>query len=68
MKVLFKNRKGMKREIGKSKDEKGCYKIISDFLKKHNFKSYYCIIHKIDDKTTIVDVGSHHEFFYLSEE
>ena len=43
------------------------FKAINDFLDDHNYKSYYQRTWKKDDKTTVVDVGSHTEFFYIQE-
>ena len=65
--VLFENSEGKKRTIGNAKTEKTAFKIIDDFLKEHNYKSYYKRTWKTDDKTICVDVGSHTEFFYIQE-
>lgn len=43
------------------------FKIINDFLDDHNYKSYYQRTWNKDDKTTVVDVGSWTEFFYIQE-
>ena len=43
------------------------FKIINDFLNEHNYKSYYKRAWKICDKTTVVDVGSWTERFYIKE-
>ena len=76
--VMFENSKGQKRIIGTVENEESAFKIINDFLDEafkvindfltdHNYKSYYQRTWKKDDKTTVVDVGSHTEFFYIQE-
>ena len=65
--VLFENSKGQKRIIGTVENEESAFKVINDFLDDHNYKSYYQRAWKKDDKTTVVDVGSHTEFFYIQE-
>lgn len=65
--VLFENSEGKKRIIGIAKTEKTAFKIIDDFLKEHNYKSYYKRTWKTDDKTTCLDVGSWSERFYIKE-
>ena len=65
--ILFENSKGKKRIIGIAKTEKTAFKIIDDFLKEHNYKSYYKRTWKTDDKTICIDVGSYTEFFYIQE-
>ena len=47
--------------------KESAFKVINDFLDNHNYKSYYQRTWKKDDKTTVVDVGSHTEFFYIQE-
>ena len=65
--VMFENFKGQKRIIGTVENEESAFKIINDFLDAHNYKSYYQRTWNKDDKTTVVDVGSHTEFFYIQE-
>ena len=65
--VMFENSKGQKRIIGAVENEELAFKVINDFLDDHNYKSYYQRTWKKDDKTTVVDVGSHTEFFYIQE-
>lgn len=65
--VLFQNSEGEKRIIGIAKTEKAAFKVINDFLNDHNYKPYYRRIWEKDDKTTVVDVGSYTEFFYIQE-
>lgn len=66
--VLFINSMGKGRQIGKTESQEQAYAIISKFLDKHNFKSYYSRTWKTNDKTTVVDVGSHTEFFQIIEQ
>ena len=65
--VMFENSKGQKRIIGAAETNDEAFKVINDFLTDHNYKSYYQRTWKKDDKTTVVDVGSHTEFFYIQE-
>ena len=65
--VLFENSKGHSRIIGTVENEESAFKVINDFLDDHNYKSYYQRTWKKDDKTTVVDVGSHTELFYIQE-
>ena len=64
---MFENSKGQKRIIGTAKTNDEAFKVINDFLTDHNYKAYYRRIWKKDDKTTVVDVGSYTEFFYIQE-
>lgn len=65
--VLFENSKGQRKIIGTVENKEATFKVINDFLNEHNYKSYYSNCWKKDDKTTVVDVGSHTEFFYIQE-
>ena len=65
--VMFENSKAQLRTIGTVENEESAFKVINDFLDDHNYKSYYQRTWKKDDKTTVVDVGSHTEFFYIQE-
>lgn len=65
--VIFENSENKKRIIGIAKTEKTAFKIMDDFLKEHNYKSYYKRTWKTDDKTTCLDVGSWSERFYIKE-
>ena len=65
--VMFENSKSQKRIIGTAETNDEAFKVINDFLTDHNYKSYYQRIWKKDDKTTVIDVGSHTEFFYIQE-
>lgn len=64
MKLYFENSYGEKRIIGNPNSEQEAFKIINNFLKKHNFKSYYTRTWNVNNFLCI-DVGSHSEFFYL---
>ena len=63
--VMFEDSNGQLRIIGAVENEESAFKVINDFLDDHNYKSYYQRIWEKDDKTTVVDVGSHTEFFYI---
>ena len=65
--VLLENPKSQKRIIGTAETNDEAFKVINDFLTDHNYKSYYTRTWKKDDKTTVVDVGSYTEFFYIQE-
>lgn len=65
--VIFENSKGQLRVIGTADTQEIAFKVIDDFLADHNYKSYYKRTWNTDNKTTIVDVGSHTEFFYIQE-
>lgn len=65
--VIFENWEGKSRIIGASENQETAFKVINNFLDNHNYKSYYKRTWKKDDKTTVVDVGSHTEFFYIQE-
>ncbi len=41
MNVYFENSQGIERLIGTTDTESGCFKIIDNFLDKHNYESYY---------------------------
>ena len=65
--VMFENSKGQKRIISTVENEESAFNVINDFLDDHNYKSYYQRTWNKDDKTTVVDVGSHTELFYIQE-
>ena len=65
--VMFENSKSQKRIIGTAETNDEAFKVINDFLTDHNYKAYYQRTWKKDDKTTLVDVGSHTECFYIHE-
>lgn len=65
--VYFQNSYGVRREIGAASTYSGAMTVISDFLKKFNFKSYYWRTTDYEHETEI-DVGSWSEFFYIRKE
>lgn len=65
--VMFEDSNGQLRIIDTVENEESAFKVINDFLDDHNYKSYYQRTWKKNDKTTVVDVGSHTEFFYIQE-
>ena len=65
MNVYFENSEGNKRIIGKNiPTRKDAFKCINEFLDDHNYKSYYMRTW-YDGNYTVVDVGSHTEFFLI---
>lgn len=62
--VYFKNSYGDKRKIGEAISIKFIYKIIDNFLKDHNYKSFYKRMWD-EGNSTVIDVGSYTEFFYV---
>ena len=64
---MFENSKGESRIIGTVENEESAFKIINDFLNEHNYKSYYKRTWEIGDNTTVVDIGSWAERFYIKE-
>lgn len=65
--VEFGNNLGTRREIARVKTISEIYKSIYDFLKAHNYTSYYTRTYKNPVGETIYDVGSYTEFFYSKE-
>lgn len=66
--VLFENSSGQLKIIGTVENEGAASKVIKDFLKEHNYKTYYSDCWEKDNETTvIIDVGNHTEFFYIQE-
>lgn len=66
MVLYFENSKGDRRVISNPSEPREMWKDISSFLKEHNFKSYYTRIVFGKDEWTI-DVGSHVEFFIVTD-
>jgi len=64
MKLCFENSRGEERVIGTPETLKEASVIMKDFLDAHDYKSYYSIMNEYEDKT-VIDVGSHTEFFIL---
>lgn len=66
MKLYFKNSKGKETLIGEPASYKEAVQKINDFLKDHNYTSYYMRLSMNREEHFIwFDVGSHSEFFYL---
>lgn len=65
VKVEFENRHDVRRVIGECETEQEAFKIIYDFLKEHNYRSYYTRVNEVDEHHLWVDVGSHTEFFHI---
>lgn len=64
--VYFENSHGVRRVIGQAENGNEVFDIINKFLEEHNFKSYYVELYKADDEW-VIDVGSHTEFFYVTD-
>lgn len=61
--LWFQNSRGLEREIMKVNDFNDVFTGISNFLKDHNYTSYYIRSWKEDGRIKY-DVGSWSEFFY----
>lgn len=64
MKFTFKNSSGEERFLADVEKEEDVWQIMQDFLKEHDFKSYYTRVIAYPNFKEY-DVGSHTEFFYL---
>ena len=66
--LYFNNSLGFRRIIGTGETEQEIIKMIYQFLKDHNFKSYYIRswINPENSTEKTYDVGSHSEFFICS--
>lgn len=65
--LYFENSQGLRREIGRPQSTEEIFQLIGDFLKAHNYKSYYTRIWKNEKDEVYYDVGSWSEFFVLIE-
>lgn len=65
--LYFENSQGLRREIGRPQSTEEIFQLIKDFLKAHNYKSYYIRIWKNEEDEIYYDVGSWSEFFVLIE-
>lgn len=63
----FQNNYGDLRVVGKYDTVKECHEAINKFCEERHFKSYYTRAWKVSETTTKLDVGSHTEFFYITE-
>ena len=66
MVLEFENSNGKRMVISNPRTLHDAYDDISNFLKGHNYKSYYTRTN-LGEKEWEVDVGSHTEFFYISD-
>ena len=64
--VYFENSHGVRRIIGQAKNGSDVIDIVNKFLEEHNFKCYYVQTYKANSEW-VIDVGSHTEFFYVSD-
>jgi hypothetical protein len=69
IKVIFLNKFNEEKVIAETIDEMRGRAAIYNFLEEHNYKSYYWRYwqDETNTKRTIVDVGSHCEFFIMEE-
>lgn len=66
--IYFENSKEELRKIGEAKTLKEINNIIQSFLDDHHFKSYYTQVTLESSNRVILDVGSHTEFFIVTNE
>lgn len=68
MRLYFQNSMSKRKFISQVYFMKEITAIISDVLEEHNFKSYYTRIwYEKDKKELWFDVGSHSEFFIVTD-
>ena len=68
MTLYFENSFGKRHRISQVNYMQEIDNIISDFLEDHNYKSYYTRIWYEEDKKELwFDVGSHSEFFVVTD-
>lgn len=68
MTLYFENSFGKRRRISQVHYMQEVNNIISDFLEDHNYKSYYTRMWYEEDKKELwFDVGSHSEFFVVTD-
>lgn len=67
MKLYFENSKMEKRKIADIETEDLAYKEMKTFCDERNFEIHYIRSWKNDIGFTIFDVGSHSEFFILTD-
>ena len=60
--LYFLDSRGNKRLLGSNMDWETALKMMNEFMDAHNFKSYYKRVWEVKEGT-MVDVGSHTEFF-----
>ena len=68
MKLYFENSYGLRKFLCSVSTLNQANIIMSDFLKGHNYKSYYTRMWYEEEKQELwFDVGSHSEFFVLTD-
>ena len=67
IKVWFRNSRNEERLLETVANKTDANKAILEFLKEKNFTCYYMRTWLAEDGRTMVDVGSHTEFFLLEE-
>lgn len=66
MRVTFEDSYCNEKELGVVDTIEEANKLINDFLHDHNYRSYYWRIMRDEiEHRTMIDVGSHTEFFYI---
>lgn len=65
MKVWFENSHGVKREIATVETKEQAYEVIHRFCEERNFTIHYTRGWETKE-SSVVDVGSHTEFFHLT--
>ena len=68
MKVIFSNRAGIERELGKANNFKQVVDLVEAFLHEKSYKSKYKRYFPDSNKRLCIDVGSHVEFFFVEQE
>lgn len=68
--LYFENSRGQRRQVAETATAQEAFVKIQEFLKSHDFVSYYSRYWTNPDnpKERVVDVGSHSEFFYIYNE
>lgn len=68
MRLYFENSYGKRRHISQVENIKEIHTIIADVLEDYGYKSYYTRIwYEKDKKELWFDVGSHSEFFVVTD-
>ena len=65
MKLYFQRSNGEYKKLSDFATKENVGDMINNFLQAHNYQSYYTNIW-LDERGTIYDVGSHTEFFVLT--
>lgn len=66
MKLYFQRSNGEYRKLSDFATKENVGGMIDNFVKAHNYESYYTRSWEDDDNQTWYDVGSHTEFFVLT--